>query len=50
MIWYCHECGTKLRLWKVKCPNCHRSAMSWLHVIVIGAFAFTTVFYLLKNF
>jgi ABC-type ATPase with predicted acetyltransferase domain len=50
LIWYCHDCGTILPLWKIKCPNCHHSAMSLLHVIVIAAVAIMAVFYLLKNF
>ncbi len=49
MIWYCRGCGTILRLWKIKCPNCHQSAMSWLHAIVIAVVA-VCIFYLLKNF
>jgi hypothetical protein len=32
------------------CPNCHRSAMSWLHIIVIIAFVLPTVFWLLRVF
>lgn len=50
MIWYCHGCGTILRLWKIKCPNCRQSAMSLLHVIVIIAAVATCIFYLLKHF
>ena len=34
IIWSCSECGTVLRLWQVKCTNCHRLALSWLHLIV----------------
>jgi hypothetical protein len=37
IIWSCSECGTVLPLWQVKCTNCHRLALSWLHVIVAGA-------------
>ena len=34
IIWSCSECGTVLPLWRVKCTNCHRLALSWLHLIV----------------
>lgn len=37
-----------LRLWQAKCSYCHRSAMSWLHIIVITAFGVSAVFYLLR--
>lgn len=37
IIWSCSECGTVLPLWQVKCTNCHRLTLSWLHVIVFGA-------------
>ena len=50
MIWYCHNCGTVLRVWKVRCPNCRQSAMSWLHVIVIVVVALPALFLLLKIF
>jgi hypothetical protein len=50
MIWYCHDSGTILRLWEIKCPNWRRSAMSWLQAIVIATVALTAVFYLLNNF
>jgi RNA polymerase subunit RPABC4/transcription elongation factor Spt4 len=44
----CHRCGTILRLWEFRCPSCHQSAMSWLHILVITAFAVTALFYLVK--
>jgi hypothetical protein len=37
-----------LRPSKLRCPYCRQSAMSWLHVGVITAFAVTALFYLLK--
>jgi len=49
MIWYCHHCGTTLRLWEVKCPNCRQSALSWLHVIVIAAVGVPVLIYLING-
>ena len=37
IIWSCSECGMVLPIWQIKCTNCHRLAISWLHVIVFGA-------------
>jgi hypothetical protein len=48
MIWYCHDCGTILRLWKVSCPNCRKSAMSWLHILAIVVLAVPALFLLVK--
>lgn len=45
----CHHCGTRLRLRQMRCRYCRRSAVNWLHRIVIAAFAVTAVFYLLKT-
>lgn len=45
---YCYRCGTRVRLSKLRCPYCRQSAMSWLHVGVITAFAAAALFYLLK--
>lgn len=47
---YCHLCGTRLRLSKLRCPYCRQSSVSWLHVGVVTAFAVTAFVYLLKNF
>jgi Zn finger protein HypA/HybF involved in hydrogenase expression len=47
MIWYCHHCGTVLQLWKIKCPNCHRSALSVLQVAVVAMVAVPALFLLL---
>ncbi len=48
MIWYCHNCGTVLPLWKIKCPNCHRSAMSVLQIAVVAIVAIPAFFLVLK--
>ena len=50
IIWSCSECGTVLPLWQVKCTNCHKLALSWLHVIVSGAFLLFGIYLLLKLF
>jgi len=45
---HCHRCGTRLRLSELKCPYCRQSALGWLHVGVITAFAAAALLYLLK--
>lgn len=50
MKMYCHYCGGGLRLREIRCPYCHQSAMSWLHLILITALAGGAIFYLLKIF
>lgn len=47
---YCYHCGRILGLLRIRCPYCQQSAMSWLHIILITAFAMTAIFYLLKTF
>ena len=36
IIWPCSHCGTVLALWMMKCFNCHRLALSWLHLIAVA--------------
>ncbi len=48
MIKHCQQCKGVLRVWEMKCPYCHQSAMSWLHIIVIVVLAVPTIFYMLK--
>jgi len=48
IIWSCHNCGTVLPLWKMKCSNCHRAALSWLHLIAGAALILPGLFLLLK--
>ena len=50
MIWYCHDCGTVLRVWTIKCTNCRRAAVNWLHVVVFAALALTAIFLVLRTF
>ena len=48
IIWSCSECGTVLPLWQVTCTNCHRLALSWLHLIVAVLILVPAVFILVK--
>ena len=50
IIWSCHNCGTVLPLWKMKCPNCHKLALSWLHVVVVAVVALPAIFLVLRLF
>ena len=45
---YCQQCERRLPIWEMRCPYCHQSVMSWLHIVIIAAFAATTIFYLFK--
>jgi len=33
----------------MRCPYCRNPALSWLHRVVIAAFALPAIFYLLKT-
>jgi|GEM_PF-1034314 len=48
IIWSCSDCGTVLPLWQIKCTNCHRLALSWLHLILASGTALSAVVLLLK--
>jgi hypothetical protein len=48
IIWSCSDCGTVLPLWQIKCTNCHRLALSWLHLILASGSALSVVVLLLK--
>jgi hypothetical protein len=48
IIWSCSNCGTVLPLWQIKCTNCHRLALSWLHLILASGTALSAVVLLLK--
>jgi uncharacterized OB-fold protein len=48
IIWSCQNCGTVLPLWKMKCPNCRKPALSWLHVAAGAAVVLPALFLLLK--
>src|SRR5437762_5402437 len=48
VIWSCSHCGTVLPLWQVRCTNCRRLAVSWLHLIVGLCVTLSAVFVVLK--
>jgi hypothetical protein len=48
IIAFCDHCGTVLPLWKMKCSNCHKAALTWLHVVVLAAFAILALLLLIK--
>lgn len=48
IIWSCHDCGTVLPVWKMNCPNCHKAAISWLHLIAGVVVVLPALFLLIK--
>lgn len=48
MIWSCDYCGTILPLWKMRCPNCKKSAISWLHIAAVAIVGGPALFILAK--
>jgi uncharacterized OB-fold protein len=44
MISSCEHCGRILPFWKLRCSNCKKSAMNWLQLGVLAAFALGTLF------
>ena len=48
IIWSCSDCGTVLPLWQVKCTNCGRLALSWLHLTVAILVIAPALFLLMK--
>ena len=48
IIWSCSNCGTVLPLWQVKCTNCRRLALSWLHLIAGVLVSLSAMFLILK--
>ena len=47
-IWSCSDCGTVLPLWQVKCSNCSRLAISWLHLAAACAIALSALIVVIK--
>ena len=45
---YCPACAYELRWLRLRCPDCRRSAISWLHVALAAAFDAAGIVYLLK--
>ena len=50
IIWSCSDCGTVLPIWKITCSNCHRLALSWLHLIVAGVVVLPGLFLVMRLF
>jgi hypothetical protein len=48
LIWSCSNCETVLRLSQIKCTNCHRLALSWLHVVVGVTISLSVLFVVFK--
>jgi hypothetical protein len=44
----CDHCGTVLPLWKMKCSNCHKAALTWLHLVALVAVALIAVAVVVK--
>jgi RNA polymerase subunit RPABC4/transcription elongation factor Spt4 len=50
IIWSCHNCGTVLPLWKMKCSNCHQAAVSWLHLLAGAIIVLPVLLLIVKLF
>jgi len=48
MISSCDHCGRILALWRIRCPNCKKSAMNWLQILAIALIAVPAIFLLTK--
>ncbi|HEX7317526.1 MAG TPA: hypothetical protein VF297_26735 [Pyrinomonadaceae bacterium] len=47
---YCQDCAAKLRGLRLRCPDCRRSTITWLHVAVVAALDAAGLFHLLRLF
>lgn len=45
---YCPSCAYELRRLRLRCPDCRRSAVSWLHVALAAGFDAACLVYLLR--
>ena len=45
---YCHSCACELRGLRIRCPDCRRSTIGWLHVVFAAALDAAGVVYLMK--
>lgn len=43
---YCPSCACTLRGLRMRCPDCHRSTIGWLHVALIAALDAAGLIYL----
>lgn len=50
MQWSCDQCGTVMKLWKIKCPNCKESGLSLLHVAAVGGVIMVVALVLIRTF
>ncbi|HSS22326.1 MAG TPA: hypothetical protein VLL54_19800 [Pyrinomonadaceae bacterium] len=48
MISSCDECGRILALWRVRCPDCKKSALNWLQLVVVAILIVPTLFIIEK--
>lgn len=47
---YCPGCGHESRGLRMRCPDCHRSMVSWLHVALVAALDAAGLAHLLRLF
>ncbi len=45
---YCPGCAGKLRGLRMRCPDCRRSTISWLHIVLAAALDAAGLVYLLR--
>jgi ribosomal protein S26 len=45
---YCPSCACALRGLRMRCPDCRRSTIGWLHVALIAALDAAGLVYLMK--
>ena len=45
---YCPACAYELRWLRLRCPDCHRSTVSWRHVALVAALDAAGLVYLLR--
>ena len=48
IIAFCDHCGTVLPLWKMKCSNCHKAALTWLHVAALAVVVILALLLVIK--
>ena len=46
---YCSNCACALRGLRMRCPDCRRSTIGWLHVALIAALDAAGLIYLLQH-
>jgi uncharacterized OB-fold protein len=48
MISSCDHCGRILAWWRIRCPNCKKSAMNWLQLLALAGIALPALFLLVR--